>query len=199
MTLKDISLRIIKPVFRNYYRTRVAKYLADLCPDKGKVLDVGCNDGKIALMINQQKPGLVVHGLDIQDNNGCLISKDLYDGHTMPYKDNAFDIVLAVDVLHHTTDILSVLQEMARVSKTYILIKDVVVYSKLTYNLMCVVDYLSNFRYGIKCTYNFPNRDEWNNYFCKSNLAIIKQPDNLNYGFGINDRYNLTIMSKKTE
>ncbi len=190
---------IIKPVFCNYYKSRVAKYLADLCPDKANVLDVGCNDGKIGWMLNQQKPGLIVQGLDIQDKSGCVISKDLYDGHKMPYKDNTFDIVIAVDMLHHTTDILSVLQEMARVSKTYILIKDVVVYGKWTYNLLCVIDYLVNIRFGIKCTYNFPNWDEWNNYFCKSNLAIIKQPKYLNYGFGINERYNPIIMVKKTK
>ncbi len=47
---------------------------------------------------------LIVQGLDTQDKNGCVISKDLYDGHTMPYKDNTFDIVIAVDMLHHTTE-----------------------------------------------------------------------------------------------
>ena len=49
---------------------------------------------------------------------------------------------------------------------------------------------MANLPYGIKCVFNFLSFKEWESYFNKLSLRLIQIPENLNYGFGIGERYN---------
>jgi ubiquinone/menaquinone biosynthesis C-methylase UbiE len=53
------------------------------------------------------------------------INPIIYDGKTIPFKDNYFDISLLITVLHHCQDPEDVLKEAKRVSKKVIVIEDV--------------------------------------------------------------------------
>lgn len=197
MNISKLLLWPLRPLFGNNYKAQSAKYLSELCQDNSSILDVGCNDGRIADLLLQYKPSLSIQGLDIQANSPCSIDRIIYDGKHFPFEDNSFDYVIAVDMLHHSLEIGDILSEMARVSKHFVLIKDVVIYSKLSHYFLVVADYLSNVKYGIHCPNNFPTWAEWHKYFKQANLEIITQPQNLSFGYGLNERYNPIFKLKK--
>ncbi len=185
-----LYLKFLQKFFGNNYKLSVAKYISGLCEENSSVLDLGCNDGRMATYILQMKPSLKIEGIDVQDNFPCKIKRTLYNGNKIPFPDASFDIVIAIDALHHTEDISAMLGEMARVSKKFIIIKDVVKYSWLSNMIIVIADYISNVKYGIKCPNNFPDWKEWHLFFKNNSLEIIAQPKNLNFGFGLNERYN---------
>lgn len=174
-------------IFNPVYRKRVAGYVAAMCDDNSRVLDVGCNDGTVAMLIKAAKPSLRIEGLDIQGNVPCKIRRAIYDGKRMPFPDNSFDVVVAVDVLHHTTDMLPVLKEMKRVAKKYVIIKDQVARGPVTRGLLALCDIAANFHYGIRCTFNYPSNAEWYDYFRKAGLRLVEEPKRLSFGFGFNE------------
>lgn len=183
--------------FDPVYKKRLAKYITSLCDNNSDILDVGCDDGSVAKMIMEYNPSLKIVGIDIQSNRPSKISRRIYDGKKIPYPSNSFDVVIALDVLHHTKDILPLLREIKRVSKKYIIIKDHLVYSIFSKLLVSFTDYISNVHRGIKCNFNFPSLQKWNYYFNKLHLIKIERSKNLNFGFGINERYNPIFKLKK--
>ena len=90
------------------------------------ILDIGCNTG--SLMYNLRLRGFKhVYGIDIEENKieeGKLIYPELvdnleqYDGKTLPYENNSFDVVTMFDVIEHIEDIHELLEtEIQRVLK----------------------------------------------------------------------------------
>lgn len=171
------------------YRKKLSEYLSSLFPETGNVLDVGCDDGTMAILIKEKKPNLNINGIDIQENRECKIHKKLYDGKKIPYEDNSFDVVMSIDVLHHTNNIKFLLEEMKRVSKKYIILKDHIIDSRISKWGISIFDYLSNLPYGIKCTFNYLTEEEWIKYFNELGLKIVSRPSNLNFGL-TDERYN---------
>jgi SAM-dependent methyltransferase len=176
--------------FNPVYKEQLARYIVPLCEDNSSVLDVGCDDGTVGEIIMQLNPTLKIVGIDIQANRPSKIPRKIYDGKRIPYPDNSFDIVIVLDVLHHTSDILSLLKEIKRVSRKHIIIKDHMTYGTFSNYLISFADYVSNAPYGIKCAFNFPTFERWGSYFNELGLKIIERPRNLSFGFGINERYH---------
>ena len=87
------------------------------------ILDIGCGAGSVSAEL--AKRGHEVCGLDIMPeavarakNRG--INAEIYDiNHLpLPFKDSFFDCILALDILEHVFDPLSLLREMRRVLST---------------------------------------------------------------------------------
>ena len=110
--------------------------------ESGRVLDLGCGPGQILIMMKQRWPGMQITGLDA---GPAMIEKARSDaaaaglditfavlrlgpnGETrLPYDDAEFDIVTCNSVIHHLTDPINALDEMARVAQPEgaILIRD---------------------------------------------------------------------------
>lgn len=185
-------------VFNPVYKRRLVEYVVSLCDDGSSILDVGCDDGSVAGMIMGINPSLRIVGIDIQSNRPSRIPRRIYDGRRIPYADNSFDTVMALDVLHHTRDIPSLLREMRRVSRRHIIIKDHVTYGTLSGYMISFADFVSNAPFGIKCAFNFPSPERWSSYFKSLGLRVIEQPRNLSFGFGINERYHPIFKLEKT-
>jgi ubiquinone/menaquinone biosynthesis C-methylase UbiE len=98
-----------------------AAELASLIPeDPRRVLDVGCGEGHHMQSIADARPKAVLNGIDVADPawlaqwhpKGGVASSD---AAALPFASEAFDLVLALEVLEHVTEPRAVLAEIARV------------------------------------------------------------------------------------
>jgi len=182
--------------FRSYTEPLAAE-IASLIPPKSTVLDVGCDNGFLDSLIIKNKPSIKIVGIDIQANRPSLISRKIYDGHKIPYESNSFDVVMANDVLHHTTDALPLIKEMTRVSRGRVIIKDGIIDGRMPWLINGVIDYLLNAPYGIKCTYNYMNEKEWVDLFTKSHLKLIHKKQIAGFILGFGKEYNSIFLLEK--
>ena len=102
----------------NFY----AKYADTLRPDKpgGRALDVGCGVGQVVERL--QSGGFEAHGVDVSEPNIERARKvsprcQLYDGKKLPFPDQHFDSVGALNVLEHVDQPEDFLAELVRVAK----------------------------------------------------------------------------------
>jgi ubiquinone/menaquinone biosynthesis C-methylase UbiE len=90
---------------------------------KGRILDVGCGNGIFTLRF--AKAGADVTGLDYsrfllgQNSHPRLICGDATG---LPFADESFDATFEANVLHHVPDRESVIREMARTSRRYVVL-----------------------------------------------------------------------------
>ena len=97
----------------------------------GRVLDVGCGTGTLALMIKQRNPEVEVVGIDADSKilgiarakavkAGIKLTLDQGMADQLPYADSSFDHVLSSLFLHHLTteNKLHTLREVFRVLRS---------------------------------------------------------------------------------
>lgn len=140
---------------------RLVNHLAGLVPDGSRVLDVGCGDGLISSLISQRTPGISMCGIDVLVRPDTHIRVEPFDGRKIPFGNGAFDVVLFVDVLHHTQDPLVLLQEASRVAKQAIIIKDHLMEGLLSRPTLRFMDRVGNIRHGVSLPYNYMTRQQW--------------------------------------
>lgn len=87
---------------------------------EGNVLDVGCGTGAVMQFLAQRK--YQVEGVDMSDTalnfcvkKGLRVSKGVAE--KLPYPDDSFDVVTALDVIEHVPDESPVINEIKRVLK----------------------------------------------------------------------------------
>ena len=94
------------------YRSKFEEVARLLDPQTKTLLDVGCRDGRL----KNHLPGTIEYsGIDLSP--GPLVSKVCNIEQGIPYPDNAFDAVVALDVLEHTDNIWFSFSELVRVSR----------------------------------------------------------------------------------
>lgn len=149
-----------KLVFGRRVRTLAAAISARV-PQNARVLDVGCGSGDLAALIMQLRPDVSIEGIDVLVRPGTAIPVHAYDGSHIPFAQDAFDVAMVVDVLHHTDDPEAVLAEIARVAPI-IIVKDHLregLGARLTLRFM---DWVGNAAHGVRLPYNYLSRREWN-------------------------------------
>jgi ubiquinone/menaquinone biosynthesis C-methylase UbiE len=103
-------------------RVRVlCDHLSELIPSNGRVLDVGCGDGLLASLILERRRDAEISGIDVLVREKTKIPVTGFNGSTIPFPDKSFDVVMFVDVLHHTVDPKLLLSEAKRVAAKAIL------------------------------------------------------------------------------
>jgi ubiquinone/menaquinone biosynthesis C-methylase UbiE len=115
------------PLMRRAYRRFVAGALA-LGVRQGLGLDLGTGPGAVTIEIARQRPGLRMVGLDLaahmvaraklQATRAGLDGRGAWpqaDGHSLPFPDDSFDLVISSFALHHWDDPVRILDEMGRV------------------------------------------------------------------------------------
>src|SRR3989338_10633379 len=80
----------------------------------GKLLDVGAGRCYISKEIQSKNKGVDTTCIDITDFNKTDLKLILYDGKNIPFKDNSFDNILLIYVLHHVDDPTAMLKECIR-------------------------------------------------------------------------------------
>lgn len=81
-----------------------------------RVLDLGAGEGYVGAHLQREIDAEVVLA-DVVDLNRTSLPHVVYDGTTLPWEDNRFDVTLLYFVLHHCEDPRRVLREALRVSR----------------------------------------------------------------------------------
>jgi len=92
----------------------MALEVARVVPRHTRLLDVGCGNGFIAHHLSALLDETVV-GIDLGLTTAAPIEYIPFDGRHIPVEGAAFDGVLLCYVLHHTQDLLQILNEVHRV------------------------------------------------------------------------------------
>jgi len=134
------------------------------------VLDVGCGDMTLARGLLDRLAGIDLTCVDIHPPPSSREGLDpiwqryqQFDGSSLPFDANAFDVVIFSDVLHHVpSDLVSpLLKSAARVGR-FVLIKDHFEYGWFSRNMLRAMDFVGNYGYGI----SVPQR-----YFSRASFA----------------------------
>lgn len=109
----------------------VVRYLTRI--DARTVLDTGCGTGRAMRFVARELPSVAVRGNDPSrdllrvatgDHRIASSALDCASSDFLPYRDDAFDAVIATGVMHHVPDPDAVVREMLRVARKGIFISD---------------------------------------------------------------------------
>ena len=158
----------------------LGKQIVPLLSANSSILDVGCGSGELAKYISELKSDLKISGIDTLIRDDTDIPVVAYDGNTIPFDDNYFDVVMLVDVLHHVDHHKILLQEALRVTKKYILIKDHTQDGFLAKQRLSFMDRVGNCRFGVDVIYNYLSEKKWRKLFNELDLEVIHWKSQLN-------------------
>ncbi len=116
--IKKLGGRIFDPIFLTQIRLRAAleSEITPMAVAGVRCLDVGCGDRPYAHLFQSGS----YTGVDVKDSGRPLSMKlpdQFYDGNTLPFSNDSFDLVLSTQVLEHVPNPCDFLKEVARVCK----------------------------------------------------------------------------------
>jgi len=148
----------------------LASAIDHLIPTDANILDLGCGDGLIGHHILQQRADIKISGTDVRLRSTTLIPAVSFDGWKLPFGSDEFDVVMLIDVIHHTQDILTILMEARRVTKKFLIIKDHLPERMLAKPTLRFMDIVGNLRYGVNLPFNYLSKLEWLELFQRCDL-----------------------------
>jgi SAM-dependent methyltransferase len=148
----------------NSYRinvmTHLSQVLADVAPAR-RALDFGSGDGWFARALLDEGLAEEVVAVDVKRRSHSDVEPVIYDGRTLPFEDRAFDLVYAIDVIHHAEDPRSALRDALRCCSDRFVLKDHTYADTKTRLLISVFDELGNRRFGVPSPHNYQHQWEW--------------------------------------
>lgn len=111
------------------FKTAVSDLLAQAAPDS--ILDVGCGEGILTHEWAARRPSARVVGLDLQDPQlqrqwGARRAPNLEfvsgTAEALPFSENEFDLVTAIESLEHVADPGAMLHQMSRIARRHLLV-----------------------------------------------------------------------------
>lgn len=157
----------------------ICQHLVEMIPQNVEVLDVGCGDGRIDRMILEVRADLSLHGIDVSLRPKLHISAVRFDGKAIPYPDKSFDVVMFLDVLHHTLDPMILIREARRVARKCILIKDHNRTGLGAGPILRFMDWIGNAPHDVVLTYNYWPERRWRETFAQLNLTVAEYRSDL--------------------
>lgn len=175
MSYEEIQRKIQEKInFESQINIQRLSAILKLIKNKnGKLLDVGCSEGKF--IMHYKKAGFECEGIDISDKaiefgkrRGLDIKKvDITKG--LPYANETFDVICCGQVLEHMLDPLPIVKEMYRVLKKEGYIVITVPNINMFRNLFLI---LLGKPLSYSCTFDGPHYRD----FCKTEaIRILKE------------------------
>ena len=166
-------------------------------------VDVGCGEGWFANRLMQD--GIVKNciAVEVSRRKHLDIEPIIYDGKTLPFPDNYTTLAYSVDVIHHAENPLELLKEIARISSTWILLKDHTFNSLLGQLTLQILDQLGNRRFGIDSPGKYQRAWLWLDYleslgFTVAALVYPATSHSGLLGLATNSLQFMALLQKKT-
>ena len=112
-------------------------------------------------LIGERRQDISVRGIDVFARPGAQIEITAFDGAAIPFPDRSFDVVMFVDVLHHTEDPMILLGEAARIARSCIVIKDHTMNGVLAHATLRLMDWVGNAHVDVALPYNYWAKQRW--------------------------------------
>lgn len=170
--LKQVTGRLHRNLIFNRRVDVLAKRIGALMPERARVIDVGTGDGQIAARVQQQCPASTVTGIDVFLRPDTHIPVGLFDGRVLPFEDKSADVVMFVDVLHHTDDPSILIAEAARVARQAVIIKDHLSETAFDHATLRLMDWVGNAPHGVVLPYNYAAKSQWLEWFDAAGLEV---------------------------
>jgi SAM-dependent methyltransferase len=158
-------MSLLELLHGGYVHKRRVSVLSEWCSNliarNAGVLDVGCGDGRLARLIADKRPDISIHGIDVRLRGDAAIPVETFDGRSIPCGDASFEVVMFIDVHHHTSDPMILLREGVRVARQIILIKDHMFQGALAYSTLRLMDWVGNARHNVALPYDYWTRAHW--------------------------------------
>lgn len=154
--------------------SQLCGHICEMLPPEASVLDVGCGDGFLAARMQQMRPDVTITGVDVLVRPETQIPVTRFDGVTVPFGNDSFDVVMFIDVLHHTEDPMVLLREAGRVSRSLVIIKDHTKDGVLAGATLRFMDWFGNKPHGVALPYNYWKEAEWRNAFLALRMEITE-------------------------
>ena len=123
---KHTQSKGIRKMLINRFNQRFIEKLGCLIPPSGnvKLFDVGCGEGFMLNLVNQQYPNVELYGCDINESAVNFAKQqvpkaDLFvcDGSNINVPSHSFDVIVCTEVLEHVLEPEKILAEIKRVLK----------------------------------------------------------------------------------
>jgi SAM-dependent methyltransferase len=162
----------------NAYRKRLfplMKSMISECKGLSNALDFGSGDGYFAFEIGRQGIVNEIIPLDVLKRKNCFLEPVIYrGGEPVPYEERCFDLVYAIDVIHHCDNPLAIIKELTRCSRKYLLIKDHTYHNYFEKTVLSVLDEIGNRRFGVRSLCNYQYDHEWFKLISDSGFKLEK-------------------------
>lgn len=171
-----LAKNFVKPIHNlavSGRRVRVlSQHLSQLIPSDRPLtgLDVGCGSGELAAILQARLPQTKISGVDVLVRANAAIQVTKFDGKKLPFPDNSYDFTLITDVLHHTNEPTLLLEECARVSRHFVLIKDHCCQSWWDRMRLVFMDWVGNRAYNVHLPFNYQSKKDWERLYRLANL-----------------------------
>ncbi len=145
-------------------------WLAPYLSKQSALLEMGSGPGSVLQILREN--GHHTQAIDIHDSSfDNTLRPILYNGKTLPFKDDSFDAVLLLTMLHHTPDPDAILREALRVAPQLYIIEDIYT-SPWHARFTKLADSITNLEF-----WNHPhsNKDDqgWRDCFKRLHLKLI--------------------------
>ncbi|HKU53706.1 MAG TPA: class I SAM-dependent methyltransferase [Nitrospira sp.] len=162
-------MTLIEQIHASYIQQKrldgLVRHLKEVMPKNASVLDVGCGDGRLSALLCEKRPDLVVEGIDVLQRDKTWLRVRQFNGVTIPANAASVDVVMFIDVLHHTDDPHALLREAVRVARKSIIIKDHLINGFLAEPTLRFMDWIGNARYGVASPGNYWHQSQWEEAF----------------------------------
>ena len=177
------ALRVMSRVHGRAVHSRrvrvLGRHLAPLLPERGRVLDVGSGDGRLAALVMEGRPGLRIEGVDVLPRADAVIATRAYDGRGLPFAEGEFDAALLVDVLHHAEDGQALLAEASRVAGGRVVLKDHFRTGLAAGPTLRFMDWVGNRGHGVALPYDYRSPREWSALYERCGLEVERLVERL--------------------